>query len=130
NPIAIDIDDDGEVYVTVSERSVAHLDIRGHPTWTTVGLSHRSVADMTDFLKQELAPARSGENEDWLPDYNDDGSHDWDDLGVLKESLVRVTDASGDGVADRAHVLMSGLDDPETDVLGGLLVSEHGIYLS
>ena len=130
NPIAIDISDGGDLYVTISERSVGHLDIRGHPTWTTIGLSLRSVEDLTAFLEEDLAPSRSELNEDWLPDYNEDGLHDWRDQGVLQERLVQLSDQSGDGIADRSHVLFEGLDDPITDVLGGLLVNEHGIYLS
>ncbi len=129
SPIAIDVDDRGELYVTVSDRTAGYLDIRGHPTWTTVGLAQRSVEDFVDFLKQDLAPERSDVNEDWLPDHNDDGSHDWRDLGVFEERLVHISDRSGDGVADRAQILMEGLDEPEIDVLGGLLVNDHGIYL-
>lgn len=130
DPVAIDVDDRGELYVTASDRSGGLLDIRRHPTWTTVALAHRSVADLKDFLMEELAPERSDENADWLPDLNKDGSHDYHDLMVRKERLYHVADRSGDGVADWAQVLVEGFNDPETDLLGGLLVDEHGIYLS
>ena len=130
DPIAIDVDAQGEVYVTSSDRSDGIMDIRGHPTWTTVSLTHRSVADFVTFLEAELAPERSAENEDWIPDYNQDGSHDIFDLTVKKERLTHISDRSGDGIADWRQVIVENFDDPETDVLGGLLVSEDGIYVA
>lgn len=130
DPIAIDVDDRGDLYVTTSERSGGLLDIRGHPTWTTVALTHRSVEDLKAFLRDELAPERSEQNADWLPDFNKDGSHDYRDLTVKKERLYHIADESGDGVADWAQMLVENFDEPETDVLGGLLVDKHGIYLS
>ncbi len=130
DPIAVAVDDHGDLYVTVSERSGGLLDIRSHPTWTTLALTHRTVEDLASFLRAELAPERTEENADWLPDFNQDGSHDFHDLTVKKERLYRIADRSGDGVADWAQVLVENFAEPETDVLGGLLVDEHGIYLS
>ncbi len=130
DPIAIDVDDRGDLYVTTSERSGGLLDIRGHPTWTTEALTHRSVDDLRAFLADELAPERSAYNYKWLPDFNQDGSHDVRDLTVKKERLHRIADRSGDGVADWAQVLVENFNDPETDVVGGLLVTRHGIYVS
>ena len=130
DPIAIDVDARGEVYVTSSDRSDGIMDIRGHPTWTTVSLTHRSVEDFVTFLEAELAPERSADNENWIPDYNQDGSHDIFDLTVKKERLTHVSDRSGDGIADWRRVIVENFDDPETDVLGGLLVDEDGIYVA
>src|SRR5690606_850632 len=84
DPIALEVTDRGDVFVTSSGRSGGLLDIRGHPTWTTTALAMQSVDDHVAFLKQELAPARSSEN-DWLPDENGDGSQDWHDLEVHTE---------------------------------------------
>lgn len=129
DPIALDLDDSGNLYVTGSSRSGGLLDIRGHPTWTTVALTHETVEDHENFLKEELAPARSDEN-DWLPDLNDDGSRDWRDLTVRTERLYKIMDASGDGVADRARVLVENFNRPVSDVAGGLLVHDGDVYLS
>lgn len=129
DPIALRVTDRGEVFVTSSSRSGGLLDIRGHPTWTTRALAMKSVDDHAAFLKEELAPARSSEN-DWLPDANGDGSRDWRDLEVHTERLYKIEDISGDGVADRAHLIVEGFNDAVTDVLGGLLIHQNDIYLS
>lgn len=130
DPIALDVDDEGRLYVTASSRTAGgEIDIRGHPTWTTPALAMQSVEDHETFLKQEIAPENSEANE-WLPDFNEDGSHDWRDLTVLKERLYRVEDRSGDGVADAVETVVEGFNTPVTDVLGGLLVHDGKIYLA
>jgi hypothetical protein len=80
DPIALSVAANGDVYVTGSNRSGITVDIRWHPNWTTDALSLRTVEDLRAFFRRELAPERSVENADWLPDLNEDvqGRLDWD----------------------------------------------------
>ena len=84
------IDDVGKVYLTRTNRQKnSEFDIRGHQDWMTPSISLTSVDDRREFLHATFAPSKSVENE-WLPDLNDDGSHDWKDLTVQKEGGVDV----------------------------------------
>ena len=67
------------------------LDIREHPTWVPTVHTLKTVADLREFYAKELAPERSAQNK-WLPDLNQDGSHDLRDLAELKERLYRIQD--------------------------------------
>lgn len=128
DPIALDVDAQGRVYATGSGRSSGLLDVRGHSDWTTTVLTHKTVEDQRAFIRREMAPERSDENE-WLPDFNEDGSHDWRDLTVQKERLYLVEDSAGRGWADRSQVMMEGFDSELTDAAGGLLVDGEDIYV-
>ncbi len=128
DPVAIDVANTGEVLVTRSSRTMGLLDIRQHPDWRLEGLAMKTVHDFEAFLKRVMAPEASDENE-WMPDLNEDGSRDWRDLTVVKERLYRLEDSDSDGVADRAHVLVSGFNTPVSDILGGLMAHEDDIYL-
>ena len=63
------------------------LDIRDHPTWVPTVHTLKTVADLREFYRKELAPERSAQNQ-WLPDLNQDGSHDLRDLAELKERAL------------------------------------------
>lgn len=128
DPIALDTDPQGRVYATGSSRSGGLLDIRGHPDWTTEVLTHKTVEDQRDFIRREMAPARSEENT-WLPDLNGDSLHDWRDLTVRKERIYRIEDSTGDGRADRSQVIMGGFNSELTDAAGGLLVRDDDMYV-
>jgi quinoprotein glucose dehydrogenase len=128
DPIAIDIDHQGRVFVTGNERSWGPLDIRGHPGWMTEALALRSVEDLRSFLRRDLAPERSDENQ-WLEDYNQDGVRDWRDLTVQKERVYRLEDTSGDGRADVSQLMVKDFHTEVTDVAGGLLVHGGDLYL-
>ena len=78
------------------------LDIRGHPTWVPTVHTLKTVADLRDFYRKELAPERSAQNR-WLPDLNQDGSHDIRDLAELKDRVYRIQDTDGDGIADTSQ---------------------------
>src|SRR5690606_41136249 len=58
----------------------------------------------------ELAPEKSAQNT-WLPDRNQDGSHDWRDLAVEKEEIVLLEDTTGDGRANTAKVVISDFNE-------------------
>jgi quinoprotein glucose dehydrogenase len=129
DPIGFSIDDLGRVVYTRTNRSNrAEFDIRGHRDWMIESITFRTVEDRRAFLHRELAPERSDENE-WLEDYNGDGSRDWRDLTVHQEHVYRIEDTSGDGIADVANLLIADFDDEHTDVANGVLAFGDDLYL-
>ena len=129
DPVAIDLDDRGIAYVASSNRVNMPLDIRGHPTWTTTAHTLKTVDDLLQFYRRELAPDQSAKNT-WIEDRNKDGSHDLRDFLEYKERVVRIRDTNGDGIADESRVLMEGFnDDPTWDVAGGILHHDGELFI-
>src|SRR5687768_14446616 len=127
DPVAIDVDDRGTVYVTSSSRNNMPLDIRQHPTWFTPAHMLKTVEDLRQFYRREMAPERSSENA-WIQDFNDDGSRDWRDLSEYKERVHRIRDTDGDGLADESATMMEGFnEDPTWDIAGGILYHEGDV---
>lgn len=121
DPVALEFDPAGTLYATSTSRNNMPLDIRDHPTWVPIVHTLKTVADLREFYAKELAPARSAQNA-WLPDLNQDGSHDLRDLSELKERLYRIQDTNGDGIADSSRIMIEGFNaDPTYDVAGGIL---------
>ncbi len=130
DPIAIDVDGRGVVYVTSSGRSGGVLDIRGHRDWVPEVHTLHTVDALKAFYRRELAPSRSAQNA-WIPDLNKDGSRDWRDLTVPTERVHRIMDRSGDGLADFSQVMTEGFnEDPVNDVAGGLLAHDGGLLVA
>lgn len=128
DPIGLDITDDGKAYITVTNRSgKSEFDIRGHRNWMIESISWDQVQDRKDFLHNELAAEKSSKNT-WLEDFNNDGSHDWNDLTVHKEEIYRISDQSGDGVADRSELYLRDFNQEETDVLGSVFVDNEDVF--
>jgi quinoprotein glucose dehydrogenase len=122
DPVSLEFDDAGTLFVTSTSRVNSPLDIRGHPTWVPTVHTLKTVADLRAFYARELAPERSAQNAGWLPDWNKDGSHDQRDLAELKDRVYRVQDTNGDGIADASRIIVEGFNaDPTYDVVGGLL---------
>jgi putative membrane-bound dehydrogenase-like protein len=121
DPVALDLDGRGTLYVTSTSRNNLPLDIRQHPSWIPAVHTLKTVGDLLAFYRRELAPERSAGNP-WLPDLNNDGSRDWRDLTQFKERLYRIQDTDGDGVADLSRIMIEGFNtDPTYDIAGGLL---------
>lgn len=130
NPLTLDLDNAGRAYVVASYRSGLLLDIRQHPGWVPEVHSLRSTEDLREFFRREMAPGRSEDN-DWLPDYNEDGSRDYRDLMVVAERVFRVEDTDGDGLADRSRVVHEGFnDDVASDIAGGILIDDEDLYVT
>ncbi len=124
DPVALEFDDKGTLYVVSTSRANLPLDIRGHPTWVPTVHTLKTVPDLLNFYKKELAPERSAQNR-WIPDLNKDGSNDIRDLAEFKERLYRIQDTNGDGVADASRIMIEGFNaDPTYDVVGGILFNE------
>jgi quinoprotein glucose dehydrogenase len=129
DPVAIDLDARGVVYVTSSSRNNMPLDIRQHPTWFTPAHTLKTVDDLRQFYRREMGPERSKQNT-WIEDFNKDGSRDWRDLSAFKERVHRIQDTDGDGLADESRVLLEGFnDDPTWDIAGGLLYYEGDLIV-
>ena len=121
DPVALEFDENGTLYATSTSRNNMPLDIRDHPTWVPTVHTLKTVSDLREFYRKELAPERSAKNQ-WLPDLNKDGSNDLRDLAELKERVYRIQDTDGDGVADTSKIMIEGLnDDPTYDIAGGIL---------
>jgi len=129
DPVALDVDRFGRVLVTITERRRnAEIDIRGHSDWMIESGTLETTEQRRDFLHRKLAPKRSEENT-WLTDHNDDGSHDWRDLMVSKESILRIEDSTGNGYANRSELLIRDFNEEITDVAGAVLFHEGDVFL-
>ena len=128
DPIAIDVDPQGTVYVTSSSRNNLPLDIRGHQDWMPIVHTLKSVDDLRAFYRKVMAPENSAKNS-WIQDTNKDGSRDIRDLAQFKERLHRVQDTDGDGLADFSQIMKEGFnEDPTWDVAGGVMYHEGDIF--
>lgn len=129
DPIAMSIDNQGKVYLTRTNRQKnSEFDIRGHQDWMTPSISLRSVEDKRDFLHKTFAPQKNVENE-WLPDLNEDGSHDWKDLTVEKEEVWMLEDSNNNGIADRSTRILEAFNEEITDIAGALLVRDDDVFV-
>lgn len=131
DPIAINMDDQGRAWITVTNRSGnSEFDIRGvDDTWRIESMTWETVEDRRDFLHNELAPENSDQNT-WIPDRNEDGSHDWRDLAVVQEEIWKIEDTSGDGIADKSQLFIRDFNNEITDVAGGLATLNDDAFLS
>lgn len=130
DPVAMSIDDMGNVYLTRTNRQKnSEFDIRGYRHWMTPSIGWRTVEDRRNFLHEFFAPEKSNENE-WLADLNNDGSHDWRDLAIEKDEIWKLEDKSGDGIADISTRILNDFHDEVTDVAEGLLVRENDMFLA
>ena len=123
DPIAVEIDARGVMYVTSSPRTGLPLDIRQHPDWVPEVHTLTTVDGIRAFLKRVMAPGLSAQNS-WLPDLNKDGSRDWRDLAGKQERVYRLQDTAGRGRADTSEIVVEGFvnDDPVSEVAGGVMV--------
>ena len=130
DPIGIHVNDKGEIFYTRSpRRNNSEFDIRGHQSWEIRSIAIQSIEDKRAFLHAELSPERSSENT-WLLDMNGDGSHDWKDMTVEKNEVIKLRDTDGDGLADWSQTQVQDFNEDVTDVAGGILTTEDGMYVA
>jgi len=130
DPVSMDIDDQGRIYYTRTNRQKnSEFDIRSHQDWEIGSIQLQTIEDKRAFLHKILAPENSKKNE-WLADLNGDGSHDWRDLTVEKEHVYRVEDTSGDGVADVSQLVVDDFHDEVTDAAGGVLKYGNDLFVN
>lgn len=129
DPIAMDIDTKGRIYLTRTNRQKnSEFDIRGYQDWMTPSISFQSVEERRAFLRKTFAPELSDEN-DWFPDLNEDGSHDWKDLAVEKDEVWMLEDTNKDGIADVSKRILEDFNEEITDVAGALLVRDEDVFV-
>lgn len=129
DPIAMDIDSHGKVYLTRSNRiKNSEFDIRGHRDWMTPSIGFQTVEDRRAFLHETFSAEKSEENT-WLPDLNNDSIHDWRDLTVEREEVWMLEDTDGNGIADRSTRVLNDLHEEVTDVAAALLVKDDQLYV-
>jgi len=130
DPIGIAFDERGRMFVTRTARTNRdEIDIRAHSAWMVPSITFTDVEDKRAFYKKILAPEKSAENT-WLKDWNGDGSRDWRDLTSHKESLYRLEDTNGDGIADFSQLILSDFNDLVTDVAHGVVSFKNDLYLT
>ncbi|MGC1516144.1 MAG: HEAT repeat domain-containing protein, partial [Maribacter sp.] len=129
DPIAMDIDKDGKVYITRSNRNKnSEFDIRGHRDWMTESIGFETVEDRRAFLHKTFDPALSKKNE-WFPDLNNDSIHDWHDLTVEQDEVWMLEDTDQDGIADISTQILNDFNDEINDQAGALLVRDNAIFV-
>lgn len=129
DPVGLDIDNKGRLWVTNTNRSwSSEFDIRDHRNWMNEEMSFTSVEDRKKFLHRVLSPENSDQHT-WLPDRNNDGSHDWKDLTVQKEKVFRVEDRNNDGVADLSKLFIEDFNTEVSDVAGAILSFKDNVYV-
>jgi len=129
DPIALNIDNEGSVYLTRTNRQKnSEFDIRGYREWMTPSISLQTVEDRRAFLRATFAPEKSEENE-WFPDLNNDSIHDWKDLTVEKDEVWKIQDTNGDGLADISIRILEDFNEEITDVAGALLVRDDDMFV-
>ncbi|MBT8305870.1 MAG: HEAT repeat domain-containing protein, partial [Maribacter sp.] len=129
DPVAMDIDDQGRIYITRTNRQKnSEFDIRGHRDWMTASIALQSVADRRDFLRATFATEKSLENE-WLKDLNNDSIHDWRDLTVEKDEVWMLEDRTDNGIADVSTRILEDFNEEITDVAGALLVRDKDLFV-
>ena len=127
DPVAIDLEPDGTLYVTSTSRNNMPLDIRQHQDWMATVHTLRSMQDLRAFYRKVMAPANSGKNA-WITDLNKDGSRDIKDMEEYKERIYRIRDTDGDGRADESRLVFQGFnEDPAFDILGGILLQDGSV---
>ncbi|WP_299553825.1 HEAT repeat domain-containing protein [Seonamhaeicola sp.] len=129
DPVGMDIDDYGNVYLTRTNRQKnSEFDIRGHRDWMTPSITLKTVEDRRAFLHKTFATELSAKNT-WLKDLNNDSIHDWKDLAVEKEEVWKLEDKNKDGLADTSTRILNDFNDEVTDVAGAILVKDDNLYV-
>ncbi|MEX2565411.1 MAG: HEAT repeat domain-containing protein, partial [Cyclobacteriaceae bacterium] len=129
DPISIQVDDLGRVfYSRTNRRKISEFDIRSHQDWEISSIQMQDVEDRRDFIHEELSPENSSQNQ-WLPDINQDGSHDWKDLTVEKENVYRLEDTDGDDRADMAQLVVRDFSEEVTDVAGAVMYHDGDLFV-
>lgn len=129
DPIAMDMDAQGNLYFTRAVRPKnSEFDIRGYRHWMTSSISFTDVEERRAFLHETFAPELSDENS-WLADLNEDGSHDWKDLAVEKDEVWKLEDKDGDGLAEKATRVVQDFNTEVSDVANAILIDGENLYV-
>ena len=131
DPVALTVDEAGNVYVSsTTRRKAGDLDIREHALWIPDDVALTSPQEKLAFYQRELAPGKLKAPRGGLKDHNKDGSIDWKDLTVPKETIYKLTDADHDGVADKITIFAEGFNSPVSGIAAGVLYFDGWVYVT
>lgn len=131
DPTSITVDEAGNVYVaSTTRRKAADLDIREHSVWVSEDVGLTSPDEKLALYQRDLAPGKLKSPRGGLKDHNKDGSIDWKDLTFHKESIYKLTDTDGDGVADKLTVFAEGFNTPISGIAAGVLYFDGWVYVT
>ena len=129
NPVALSFDEQGRLYVVeTARRGTVDIDIRAHKGWVKDDLGSVSIPHQIELFRKWMAPDKSRENRSWLQDRNEDGSHDWRDLTMVKERVHLIEDTDGDGVADQSQVFAEGFNKENNGAAAGVMPFADHVY--
>ncbi len=129
DPIAISIDNNGDIYYTQANRLTnSEFDIRNHRDWMTASISFESTEDRRDFLRKTF-PETNAQGKKHLVDLNEDGILDWKDLTVEKEQIWIVSDENKDGYAEQSQLFIEGFNTEISDLANGVEVDNGEVFL-
>jgi len=129
NPVALSFDNQGRLFVVeTARRGTVDVDIRSHKDWVIDDLSSQTIDDIRRLFRIKMAPSLSEQNKSWLPDRNQDGSHDWRDLTTVKERIHLLQDTNDDGKADVAKVFAEGFNQEINGVMAGVLPYRGDVF--
>ncbi|MDA7520942.1 HEAT repeat domain-containing protein [Verrucomicrobia bacterium] len=129
NPVALSFDEQGRLYVVeTARRGTVDIDIRAHKEWVKEDLGSVSIPRQIELFRKWMAPEKSRENRSWLQDRNEDGSHDWRDLTMVKERVHLIEDTDADGVADQSRVFAEGFNKENNGAAAGVMPFADHVY--
>ena len=130
DPVAISVADNGDVYVTQTQRrKIQDLDIRQHTKWIPDDVGFQRVGDKRRFYRETFPvdgdQTRAAEH---LQDLNRDGTIDWRDLTVISEKIHRLVDTDGNGTADQINLFAEGFQTEVTGIAAGVIHWHDNVY--
>ena len=129
NPVALSFDNQGRLFVVeTARRGTVDIDIRSHKDWLIDDLSNTNISQLREMFRSKMSPNLSEKNKTWLKDRNQDGSHDWRDLTMVKERIHLLEDTNNDGKADISKVFAEGFNQEINGVMAGVLAYGNDIF--
>ena len=129
NPVALSFDNKGRLFVVeTARRGTVDIDIRSHKDWVIDDLSNTNIPQLREMFRSKMSPNLSEKNKTWLKDRNQDGSHDWRDLTMVKERIHLLEDTNNDGKADISKVFAEGFNQEINGVMAGVLAYGNDIF--
>jgi len=131
DPTSVTVDEAGNVYVaSTTRRKAGDLDIREHSIWVPDDVALTSPQEKLAFFQRELAPGKLKAPRGGLKDHNKDGSIDWKDLTVPKETIYKLSDSDCDGVADKITIFADGFNSPVSGIAAGVMYFDGWVYVT
>ncbi|WP_197455638.1 HEAT repeat domain-containing protein [Stieleria neptunia] len=130
DPVAISVADNGDVYVTQTQRrKIQDLDIRANSEWIPDDVGLKTVDEKRAFYHRVLAIGGDQvEAAKHVEDVNGDGQYDWRDLTVISEKIHRLVDTDDDGTADTINLFAEDFKTEVTGIAAGVLHWDDSVW--